>query len=238
MEQQSNDPQQPSQGLPQQQPYYPPNSYASSQPPQFQPTMIAPPQPPKQKHTGRNLAIGCGSAIVLLLLIIIIAAISTSGHNANTGTAVTTTNQTTTSATQASSASTQSSTFAVGQTVSVGGLWQIVVTDAKTSTGSQYNTPQKSGDVFLVVAIAVKNISGQSQDMSSDLQWSLTDTTGQKYDIGIDPDAGATLDGSVAANAPFKGVITFEVPKTIHNFVLAFQPDITSSDQTLWNITV
>jgi hypothetical protein len=84
----------------------------------------------------------------------------------------------------------------------------------------------------------VKNISSQSQNMSSGLQWTLQDSTGQKYNLTIDPDAGATLDGAVAAGAPLKGVIAYEVPKTLHSFTLSFQNDITSSDQSIWNITV
>ncbi|MEO8974052.1 MAG: DUF4352 domain-containing protein [Ktedonobacteraceae bacterium] len=66
----------------------------------------------------------------------------------------------------------------------------------------------------------------------------LQDTTGQKYDLTIDTDAGSTLDGAVAVGSPLKGAIAYEVPKTVKSFTFGFQNDITSSDQSIWNIAV
>ena len=74
--------------------------------------------------------------------------------------------------------------------------------------------------------------------MSSLVQWNLQDSTGQKYDVGLNSDAGAGLDGAVAAGRPLKGVLVYEVPKTVKAFTLSFQNDITSNDQTFWDITV
>jgi Domain of unknown function (DUF4352) len=214
-------PPEPYQGQPQQ-PYYP-----------QQPMM----PPPKKKHTGRNIFIGCGGAFAILVVIIIIVVIAANANasKANTGTVV---NNGSTATTQATTAPATQSDFKIGQVVSVASTWQITVLSAKTSTGSQFNTPQKPGDLFLVITISVKNISGQSQNMSSALQWNLQDSTGQKYNITIDTDAGATLDGAVAAGRPLKGVISYEIPKTLHSFTLSFQNDITSTDQSIWDITV
>ncbi len=224
-------PQQPYEGQPQ---YGQPSYYPSQQ----QPGMYPPQQPPKKKNTGRNAIIAVVVIVVLLAACGgIAAAISNANKSANTGTIVNNPTSTTGN-TQPTSAPAQPSTFKVGQTISVGGTWQITVVSAKTDTGSQFNTPQKPGDVFLVVTIAVKNISSQSQTMSSALQWTLQDSTGQKYDFTIDANAGSTLDGAVAVGAPLKGVISYEVPKSIHAFTLNFQNDITSSDQSTWNITV
>lgn len=128
--------------------------------------------------------------------------------------------------------------YKVGQTVTVGNTWQVTVLTAQTSAGSQFNTPQKAGDVFLVFTISVKNISSQSQTMSSALLWTVQDSTGQKYDETIDADAGSTLDGTVRVGSLLKGAIAYEVPKSIKSFTLSFQPDITSTDVTTWNITV
>ncbi|HVB22419.1 MAG TPA: DUF4352 domain-containing protein [Ktedonobacteraceae bacterium] len=215
--------------LPQPQPY-------QGQP--MQPGMYPPPQqPPKKKHTRRNAIIAVVVVVVLLAACGgIAAAISNAGKSANSGTVVNNTSSTsTTGNTQATSAPT---TFKVGQVVSVGNTWQITVLSAKTDAGGQFNTLQKAGDVFLIIQVSVKNISSQSQTMSSLLQWNLQDSTGQKYTIGIDTNAGSTLDGAVAVGMPLKGALTYEVPKTVKIFTLSFQNDITSSDQSIWDITL
>ncbi len=128
--------------------------------------------------------------------------------------------------------------FKIGQTVKVGDTWQIVVDSAKTSTGSEFNKPQKSGDVFLIITVSMKNLSNQEQDASSLLQWTLQDSTGQKYTETIDSDAGSSPDGKVEAGMPLKGALAYEVPANMKSFTLAFEADITSSGETIWDITV
>ena len=90
----------------------------------------------------------------------------------------------------------------------------------------------------MIVTVQVKNISSQEQAMSSLLQWNIQDTSGQKYNIGIDTNAGASLDGKVEAGMPLKGTLTYEVPPNVKSYVLSFQQDLISSGQTIWDITV
>ena len=220
-----------------QQPYDPSQQFNQGQPQQQyypqQPMM----QPQKKKHTGRNVFLGCGGAFVALIVIIIIIVVASAANAPKAiGTVVNTT--ATTGNTQATTAPATQSTFKVGQVVSVANTWQITVLSAKTSAGSQFNTPQKAGDLFMLITVSAKNISGQSQTMSSIGQWNLQDSTGQKYNIGIDTDAGAGLDGPVANGMPIKGALVYEVPKTVKSFTLSFQNDITSRDQTFLTIAV
>ena len=56
-------------------------------------------------------------------------------------------------------------TFKIGQTVNVGGIWDITVNSGKTNPGTQYITPTKG--TFFLVDVTVKNISGQAQPISS-----------------------------------------------------------------------
>jgi len=197
--------------------------------PPFQPQQY----PIKKSHMKRN--VGCGVGIVVLLLVLVIVIVSISQAGKPTGAVV---GSTTPSATQQTQTTPAASAFTIGQIVAVGSTWDITVLSAKTSAGSEFNTPQHAGDVFLIFQISVKNISGQSQNMSSDLQWVLQDTTGQKYDSAFDSDAGSTLDGAVGAGRTLKGAVVYEVPKTVTAFTLAFQNDIFSSDQAIWTITV
>ena len=213
------------------------------------PTQPVMPMQPQEKHTGHNTFIGVGSVFALLVVIIIVGVIvfnanapKTSSTNNSTNSTNSTNNSTNTgtvvSGPTATTAPATQSTFEVGQVVNVANIWQITVLSAKTSVGSQYNVPQTSGDVFLVLTVAVKNISAKSQIMSSMGLWTLQDNTGQKYNVGFDLDAGATLDGTVGSGRPLKGVITYEVPTTIHSFTLSFQSTFLSGDQTYWAITV
>jgi len=231
------------------QPWYPPSQ---SQPPlqsgplgeqwqtppqqPMQPGMYPPPQPqqpPKKKHTRRNILVVAVVAIVLIVFIIIVTSGGSKGGNtpsSNSGSP----------GTQATSAPAQtgSQTFKVGQVVTVGNTWQITVLSAKTSPGGQFSTLQKPSDVYLLVAVSMKNISGQEQNVSSLIQWTFKDSAGQTYNETIDVDAPATPDGKVEAGSLLKGTIAYEVPKSMKSFTLSFQNDITSTGQTTWTITV
>lgn len=220
---------------PQAQQPYPPQQYPPQQyPPQQYPPQQYPPQPlpPRKKRRGRTfLVVG----VVVIVLIIIIVVIVNSGQSPkNTGNTSSPSSSTATSV----PAQTGSQTFKVGQVVTVGNTWQITVLSAKTSAGGQFSTLQKPSDVYLLVAVSMKNISGQEQDVSSLIQWTLKDSTGQTYNETIDTDAPATPDGKVAASSLLKGTIAYEVPKSMKSFTLSFQNDITSTGQTIWTITV
>jgi Domain of unknown function (DUF4352) len=107
----------------------------------------------------------------------------------------------------------------------------------KTADGGQFST-LKSGNVYFIADISVTNLSSQEQTVSSIVQFTLQDTTGQKYDETIDSDAGATLDGKVEAGQPLKGVIVWEVPSSVKQFNLHFISDLVSSGQTTWDLSV
>jgi len=195
-----------------------------------------PPQPPKKKNRlGLIIAIVAG-VLVLACVIAGIAAVAGS-QKANTGTAVNTNNSSSTTTTTAPTTNPSNQHFQIGQTVKVGDTWQITINSAKTSNGSQFYTP-KSGQMFLVLNITAKNISSQEQNISSLIQFTLTDTTGQKYNETIYPDAGSTLDGKIEAGSQLKGSIVWEVPKSIRSYQMAFEADFTSSGQTIWDVKV
>jgi hypothetical protein len=214
-------------GMPyQQQPQgYPPNPQQPYQQPfQQQPA----PQPPKKK--ANKVAIGCIGAIVLVVIIIIAAAAGSHGSSPNAGTTTGTNSNPTTSTT--------SQHFKVGDAVTVGSTWKAVVNSVKTDDGGQFSSALKAGDTYLVVNISLTNLSSQEQNVSSELNFTLQDSTGQKYTEGIDPNAGATLDGKVSAGSPLRGVIVYEVSASMKSFVLNFAPDLISSGQTTWDLNL
>jgi hypothetical protein len=170
--------------------------------------------------------------IPLLCLCIIVGALLACGES-NTGTKSNSTNATSGQDKPAAPAQ----HFKVGETVKVGDVWQVVINSVKTDDGGQYSA-LKSGNVYLIADISLNNLSDKEQNTSSIMNWTLQGPDGQKYSQSIDPNAGASLDGKVAAGSPLKGVIAFEVPASVHSYELHFSPDIVSAGQTTWDLSV
>lgn len=169
--------------------------------------------------------------ILLLGIVILAGTILACGGSDNTGTKTGTTDAgNTTNATPPKH-------FKVGDTVKVGSTWQAVVNSVKTDDGGQYSA-LKSGDVYLVVDMSLTNLSNQEQNVSSMLNFTLQDSTGQKYNQTIDTNAGASIDGKVSAGSPLRGSLAFEVPSSVKSFTLNFSPDVVASGQTTWDLSV
>jgi hypothetical protein len=187
-----------------------------------------PVQPPKKKS---KLWLILGIVVGAVVLCGVIGAVAANSGKSNTGTAISSSSGSTTNNTQ------PQQHFKVGDTVKVGTTWQAVVNSVKTDDGGQYST-LKSGDTYLVADISLTNLSNQEQNVSSLAQFTLQDTTGQKYDESIDPNAGASLDGKVEAGQPLRGIIAWEVPQAQHGYTLNFVPDLVSSGETTWDVSV
>lgn len=78
--------------------------------------------------------------------------------------------------------------------------------------------------------------SSQNQPVSSLVQWTLKDSTGQQFNEDIFFSGGP--DGTVARGAKIRGSIAYETPKNVYNFVFQFVPDIGSTDLAEWNISI
>lgn len=230
MNQYPNGPQQPyppqsNPGYPGQQ--YPPPGYPPMQPPQ-------PQQPVKKK--GKALWIVLGIIVGAIVLCGVIATAS----NSNTGTKVTTTATTTGSSTTNSTSSTSSQPtqhFKPGDTVKVGDTWQVTVSNVRSVPAGQYDS-LKSGDMYLGVDVNFKNISGAEASLFGNADWTLKDTSGQKYDNAYVSNFPNPPDGKVEAGGPAKGSLIFEVPAATHTFQLAYEQNMFSSGQTIWDLTV
>jgi hypothetical protein len=191
-----------------------------------------PPQPPKVKHTKRNLGIGCGALIVVLAICGIIAAVSNSASK-NIGTTTIPTGSTTTNA-QATKAPAASAHFKVGDVVKVGD-WQVTVNSVKTSNGSEFIKPTKGQ--FLLLDVSVVNTSSTEQDISSLLNFKLMDSTGISYTETITGDNTPNPpDGKVEAGAPSRGTFTYDVPTSMKAYTFLFEPDITATGESIWDI--
>jgi len=165
--------------------------------------------------------------IFALLLAIGGAIIACGSSSDNSGTATT----------GGTSASSTAKHFKVGDQVKVGDSWIVTVNSAKLHGPTTYDQP-KAGDTYLVLDITFKNVSSKEQDLSSILQLSLKDSTGQTYNETVTTFVSGSPDGKVASGDLLRGQVVYEVPKAQKAFTLAFEADITSGGQTIWDINV
>ena len=181
---------------------------------------------PSLKRSLRMLLPLC--ALLGVLALVIMAC----GSSANAGTSVGTSGNSTTT----SGSSTSNKHFKVGDQVKVGDTFIVTVNSFKTNPGDDFFKP-KSGNQFVVVDVTLKNVGSDEQNISSLLQFTLKDATGQKYDETIISSA-TPPDGKLAAGDTIKGQIAYEVAATQHDFTFAFEADIISSGQTIWDLHV
>ncbi len=215
----------------------PPNPYSQypqqqwEQPP-IPPQQTPPQQLPPQSQNNRPWWIG----LVILGVIFVSYFLSKSGIQSTTTT--TTTTAPTVIASTASAATTVNTptTFTVGKQVSAG-TWKITVNSAKTSTGNEFDTP-KSGNIYLLIDFTAKNTDTSNHDMSP-IYFTLRDNQGNTYDLAYitvpsDPR------GAVVAGQQLRGDLSYEVPKSLHSFILQFDPPTDSDDSQIvqWIIQV
>ena len=126
--------------------------------------------------------------------------------------------------------------YKVSDQVSVGGIYTVTVNSAQTHGATDVDTP-KANDTYLVINVTLKNTSSSEQDLSSLLQFTLKDSTGQTYDETITSFQQQSPDGKVEAGSLVSGDLVYEVPTAQTKFTLSFQADITSNGETIWDIT-
>ena len=124
----------------------------------------------------------------------------------------------------------------VHEIVQVGQDWRIVVTSVATQ--NQMNSiPASTGMTFLVLNVAMKNITTGFKTISPYTQFSLEDSASQKYTLYT---AGATnIQGVVAPSNALSGRLVYQVSNSQKEFVLSYQEDTNQSGvPTLWKLTV
>jgi hypothetical protein len=199
-------------------------------------------QPVKKKGKGLWIALG-----VIVGAVVLCAAIASTSKSGNTGTkadtAANNTGSSTTNSTSDSSTPSQpppqpsNQHFKPGDTVAVGDTWSVTLSNVRSVPAGQYDS-LKSGDMYIGVDVNFKNVSPAEASLFGNADWTLKDTQGQKYDNAYVSDFPNPPDGKVEAGSPAKGSLIFEVPASTHNFQLAYEQNMFSSGQTIWDISV
>ncbi len=143
------------------------------------------------------------------------------------------------SAVGGSGSSSQATTqhFKLGQHVKVGNTWIVTVTGFKVVPGDDITSPQ-AGNKFVEIDVTLQNVSGQQQDASSLLNFTFRDSTGQEYTETFVDGVPSSPDGPVEAGQQIRGSFAYEVPAAQKKFTLAFQSDIFSSGEAIWDLSL
>lgn len=211
--------------------FVPPGGYPQG--PQSQDQFGAPPswpnptQPPESPKKSNKGVIAIISIIVVLVLILggigAAFALRSRGATANSPTPVTQNTPTTSGVTPAATAGNTPSSGTSGnlnQPVQAGN-WVVTITHVSATTASAL--PPKAGSTYLEITLTLKNTSATTQLVSSLLQFSLIDANRGKYDEALtDTNIHQPPDGNVNAGQTLNAQLAYEVPQTLHNFVLSF----------------
>jgi Domain of unknown function (DUF4352) len=126
--------------------------------------------------------------------------------------------------------------FNVGDTAA-NTLWSVTVNSVKEVTTGPSAQPS-AGNIFLVVDVTTQNLSSSPRPVSSEVSFTLKDTTGQVYEekftgIGVPPD-----NTSLQPNDKLRGQLSYEVPKNQHNFTFQFHGSMLDGNTATWAITI
>ncbi len=223
-----------------QQPPMPPQQQWNPQQPPFLPQQYQQPpqyQPPKKKsRKGLFIVLGVILAVVLVGCIGVAAMVNAGGQAAQQALNQTSTQVAQLPTTQPTSKSSTQPQTKVGVPFVVNDTWTVTVNKMSTNQGDNLLNTPKAGNIYLVVNVTLKNTSSQNHGASSLGMFSLKDSTGQTYNQNIA--FGHSPDGQVAAGSLVRGDIAYEVPMSMHSFILQFVPSLGSSDLTEWNLTI
>jgi hypothetical protein len=211
----------------------PPQYPQQMPPPQQQPSYPPPYQPPEKPRSAfkLGLGIGCGILAAFAIGIVVLAVLVSAGRQSS----ITQQQFATQPASQPTIAPTQT-IFKIGDTAS-NTNWNVTLNSVKEVTSGTFSQPG-AGMIFLTVDVTSQNLSSSPQIVSSAVSFTLKDATGQAYSevvtgIGKPPD-----DTALQPNDKLRGQISYEIPKTMHDFTFQFQGNLLDGSAATWAFTI
>ena len=125
---------------------------------------------------------------------------------------------------------TSQQTYNVGDVIAMG-TTNITVNEVLYPAGDQFNKPN-AGFKFLVVDITIENTSATAISVSTLLQMSVKDSSGQKFDVDLMASVasgGSSPDGEIAPGEKLRGQVGFQVPENATGLVFVFDADVWGS---------
>lgn len=124
--------------------------------------------------------------------------------------------------------------FKVGETVNIQNV-NLTVNSISNPDGNEFTKPE-DGKKFLVVDVTIENTSTEVQNISSLLQMSVKDGTGQEYAVDFAATTivdGASPDGELAAGEKVRGQVGFQVPADAKGLVFVFDASVFGSGKIM-----
>jgi len=125
--------------------------------------------------------------------------------------------------TDTATSKTQNTIYKLGDVVQVDQNWNVTINSVSISQGDEFNTP-KHGNEYILITMTFKNISNNQQSASTFLSMNLRGLDGMNYKQSLFYSGDQSPpDGTVLSGMSSKGVISFEVPVSVHEFNLQYQ---------------
>jgi hypothetical protein len=125
---------------------------------------------------------------------------------------------------------TQQQTFKVGDVVKIGTL-NIIINGVTPPQDSDFAKPSQ-GNKFLIVDMTLENKGQNADNISTMIQMSLKDASGQSYKVDFKAmmaSGGTSPDGELAPGEKVRGQVGFEIPTNATDLVFVFDADIFGS---------
>lgn len=125
---------------------------------------------------------------------------------------------------------TSQQTYNIGDVIAMG-TTNITVNEVQYPAGDDFNKPN-AGFKFLVVDITIENTSATAINVSTLLQMSVKDASGQKFDVNFSASmasGGSSPDGEIAPGEKLRGQVGFQVPENATGLVFVFDADVWGS---------
>lgn len=120
--------------------------------------------------------------------------------------------------------------YKIGDVVQIGDI-TLVVNKFSDAKPTEYFKPD-AGKKFVVVDVTFENKGSKAATVSSMLQMTLKDDTGQAYNIDLGAQSasgGKSPDGELAAGEKLRGQIGYQVPADAKGFEFVFDASLFSS---------
>jgi hypothetical protein len=117
--------------------------------------------------------------------------------------------------------------YAVGDVIEIGQM-ALTVNEVTYPAGDDFNQPDE-GKKFVVVDVTFENKASEAKTLSTIMQMTLKDTTGQGYDVDLMATAvadGSSPDGEIAPGETIRGQVGYQVPEDAEDLMFVFDADV------------
>ncbi len=109
----------------------------------------------------------------------------------------------------------------------------LIINSVSVSDGTNEWDRPKDGHLYVIPDITIENVSNETINISSMMQFTLMDGDGYELDQSIMSDTKGSLDGQIAPGRKIRGEIAWEVPINTTGLELIFIDDVFNGTQVI-----